>query len=58
MIFDSMKKLPFNFIHTFKDNAIKVGVEVFITIVNSFSLSENAGIFTPGVSNESLWYYH
>ncbi len=56
MIFDSMKKWTLS--PNFKENTIKVRVEVFITVVNGSSSAENAGISTHSESNECLWYYH
>ncbi len=41
-----------------KENAIKVGVKFFITVVNSCSSAENADISIHSGSNESLLYYH
>ncbi len=38
----------------FKENAIKLWVEVFIPVVNGSSSTENAGISTHSGSNESL----
>ncbi len=39
----------------FTENVIKVGVEVFFTVVNGSNSLENAGTSTHGGSNESLW---